>query len=122
MPDRVGERLLHHAVGGERHHLGDLGRVAGVDGRERHAQAGALRLRHEVRDVVEPRLRGELPGDVVGVVAPPDAAPDGAGGGSGGPGHCGATSCLHWGVRRDGEYVDPLELLEPAPVVLLPWR
>lgn len=59
-------------------------------------------------------------GDVIGAVA----APDGAAGMPTvrGAGHCGTASCVHWGVRRDGEYVDPLGLLRPAPTVLLPWR
>lgn len=51
-------------------------------------------------------------GDVVAAVAAPSAP---------GAAHCGATSCLHWGARRDGEYVDPLGLLEATTVVLLPW-
>lgn len=34
-------------------------------------------------------------------------------------GHC-ATSCVHWGVRRGTEYLDPLTLLGGGPVVLLP--
>lgn len=33
-----------------------------------------------------------------------------------------AASCLHWGARRGGDYLDPLTLLRPlGPVVLLPW-
>ncbi len=37
------------------------------------------------------------------------------------PGHCAPETCLHWGVRVDGAYVDPLDLLEGfGPVVLLP--
>jgi murein DD-endopeptidase MepM/ murein hydrolase activator NlpD len=33
-----------------------------------------------------------------------------------------ARSCLHWGARRGGVYLDPLTLLRPlGPVVLLPW-
>jgi murein DD-endopeptidase MepM/ murein hydrolase activator NlpD len=39
------------------------------------------------------------------------------------PGHpgCPAPACLHWGVRRDrAEYLDPLVLLRPARVRLLP--
>ncbi len=37
-----------------------------------------------------------------------------------GGGHC-SGGCLHWGVRVDGEYVDPLAfVLEPRPSVLLP--
>ncbi|MHA7210655.1 M23 family metallopeptidase [Arthrobacter sp. MDT1-65] len=40
--------------------------------------------------------------------------------GDGPPGHCPAT-CLHWGVRVDGEYVDPLSfVLDRRPSVLLP--
>lgn len=34
------------------------------------------------------------------------------------PGHC-AELCVHWGVRRGAEYVDPLALLGEATVVLL---
>jgi murein DD-endopeptidase MepM/ murein hydrolase activator NlpD len=48
-------------------------------------------------------------GDLVAVVAP-------------GPTHCSPATCLHWGVRREGQYIDPLTLL-PArhgPAVLLP--
>ncbi|WP_084211247.1 peptidoglycan DD-metalloendopeptidase family protein [Pseudonocardia acaciae] len=39
------------------------------------------------------------------------------------PGHlgCPAPACLHWGLRRDGEYLDPLQLVRRAPVRLLPW-
>ena len=44
-----------------------------------------------------------------------------------GPTHCrdpAATgSCLHWGVRRDGTYLDPLQfILDLRPSVLLPLR
>ncbi|WP_432487770.1 murein hydrolase activator EnvC family protein [Kineococcus sp. SYSU DK018] len=35
--------------------------------------------------------------------------------------HCGQGPCLHLGLRRDQDYLDPLPLLEPAPApVLLP--
>lgn len=36
--------------------------------------------------------------------------------------HCpGATLCIHWGVRENDEYINPLLLIEaPAPSVLLP--
>ena len=38
------------------------------------------------------------------------------------PGHC-SSPCLHFGVRRDGEYVSPLLLLGEVPrSVLLPTR
>ncbi len=40
-------------------------------------------------------------------------------GGAGGPGHC--RGCLHWGVRVDGDYVDPLAfVLDRRPSILLP--
>ena len=35
-------------------------------------------------------------------------------------GHCRPAVCLHWGVLRGGSYVDPLALLDPPPVRLLP--
>lgn len=36
---------------------------------------------------------------------------------------CAPASCLHWGARRAGVYLDPLDLLRPlGPVRLLPWR
>lgn len=34
---------------------------------------------------------------------------------------CAPALCLHWGVRVNGEYVDPMLLLEPLHVRLLPW-
>jgi murein DD-endopeptidase MepM/ murein hydrolase activator NlpD len=39
------------------------------------------------------------------------------------PGHagCPASACLHWGLRRGGVYLDPLSLLRPPRVRLLPW-
>jgi Peptidase family M23 len=36
-------------------------------------------------------------------------------------GHCGATPCLHWGLREGETYHDPLTLLGLGPVRLLPW-
>jgi murein DD-endopeptidase MepM/ murein hydrolase activator NlpD len=36
-------------------------------------------------------------------------------------GHCGATPCVHWGVRRGDEYLNPLEfVLDLRPSILLP--
>lgn len=34
---------------------------------------------------------------------------------------CPAPACLHWGLRRDRVYLDPLLLVRPAHVRLLPW-
>jgi murein DD-endopeptidase MepM/ murein hydrolase activator NlpD len=38
------------------------------------------------------------------------------------PGHagCSASACLHWGLRRGGTYLDPMALLRPTRVRLLP--
>lgn len=35
---------------------------------------------------------------------------------------CAAAACLHWGAKRGEAYLDPLRLLGPGPVRLLPWR
>jgi murein DD-endopeptidase MepM/ murein hydrolase activator NlpD len=35
-------------------------------------------------------------------------------------GHCAPRTCLHWGLRRGGRYVDPLTLVGRGPPVLLP--
>ncbi|HEX3611852.1 MAG TPA: peptidoglycan DD-metalloendopeptidase family protein [Sporichthyaceae bacterium] len=52
---------------------------------------------------------GVAAGAPVGVLQPP-------------AGHCGATSCLHWGLRRAGRYEDPMSLLRaPNAPVLLPF-
>lgn len=37
------------------------------------------------------------------------------------PGHCPGRVCLHWGLRRDGSYLDPMALLGGAGAVLLPF-
>jgi murein DD-endopeptidase MepM/ murein hydrolase activator NlpD len=39
------------------------------------------------------------------------------------PGHvgCPIDACLHWGLRRGETYLDPLGLLRPPRVRLLPW-
>jgi murein DD-endopeptidase MepM/ murein hydrolase activator NlpD len=37
------------------------------------------------------------------------------------PGHCGGTPCLHWGVRRGEEYLNPLGfVIDLRPSILLP--
>jgi murein DD-endopeptidase MepM/ murein hydrolase activator NlpD len=35
---------------------------------------------------------------------------------------CPVEACLHWGLRRGAVYLDPLSLLRPPRVRLLPWR
>ncbi len=39
------------------------------------------------------------------------------------PGHpsCAPAVCLHWGVRRGTEYLDPLRLVAGGRIRLLPW-
>ncbi len=47
-------------------------------------------------------------GDVLGVL-------------TAGAGHCGGVpSCLHWGLRRGDDYLDPMQLLRRGRPVLLP--
>jgi murein DD-endopeptidase MepM/ murein hydrolase activator NlpD len=38
-----------------------------------------------------------------------------------GVGHCGDGHCLHLGLRRDRQYLDPLLLLRPGTPRLRPW-
>ncbi|PJJ68997.1 peptidase M23-like protein [Sediminihabitans luteus] len=52
-------------------------------------------------------------GDAVGLGDPVGSVADVAG-------HCMPASCLHWGVRRDDVYLDPMAFLDGGPVVLLP--
>ncbi|AXG13776.1 M23 family metallopeptidase [Intrasporangium calvum] len=47
------------------------------------------------------------PGEVIGLVTDEST-------------HCDPATCLHWGVLRGREYLDPLVLLRRAPVILLP--
>lgn len=51
-------------------------------------------------------------GQVIGTVAAPSDT---------GAAHisCGRRSCLHWGARHRGRYLDPLGLIQPPPVRLL---
>ena len=52
-------------------------------------------------------------GEVLGTLADPASAV---------PGHC-AVSCLHWGVRLNREYVNPLKYVtDRRPSVLLPLK
>jgi hypothetical protein len=68
---------------------------------------GALRTTYEpVTAAVRPGQQVAL-GEVLGRLA---------------PGHlgCPATACLHWGLRRGEQYLDPVRLVRPGPVRLLP--
>ncbi len=69
---------------------------------------GGLRTSYEPIDaVVVPGQQVEV-GSVIGTVGT-------------GSGHCGSGRCLHLGVRRGTEYLDPLLLLAPVRSRLLPW-
>jgi murein DD-endopeptidase MepM/ murein hydrolase activator NlpD len=35
---------------------------------------------------------------------------------------CASAACLHWGLRRGADYLDPLQLLAPGPLRLMPWE
>lgn len=66
------------------------------------------------RTTYEPVTATVLPGDDV-------AAGDVLGLTAGGSSHCGTVpSCLHWGLRRGSDYLDPMRLLVPGRPVLLP--
>ena len=66
-----------------------------------------------IRTAYEPALAG---------VARGTAVPRGAVVGSvtAAPGHCGSRTCIHWSARRGDRYIDPLSLLSPRRIVLLP--
>ncbi len=52
---------------------------------------------------------------------PGDTVRKGQAVGSLAPGHCSATACLHWGVRRGEDYANPLGFVEDLrPSILLP--
>lgn len=69
--------------------------------------AGGLRTTYEPLEVLVSAGQQVTRGTVVGRLL---------------PGHPGCPSaCLHWGLRRGAEYLDPLGLLKPGRVRLLPW-
>jgi murein DD-endopeptidase MepM/ murein hydrolase activator NlpD len=65
-----------------------------------------------LRSSFEPVESALQPGDEVG---------DGSVLGRALPGHCGGTPCVHWGVRRGDEYLNPLAfVMDLRPSILLP--
>lgn len=86
------------------------GRIAGR-GVVSVAHDGDLRTTYEPVDVPASLRAGQpvAAGDRLGVLA------------AGHPG-CPTGGCLHWGLRRGGQYLDPLALLGLARVRLLPLR
>jgi murein DD-endopeptidase MepM/ murein hydrolase activator NlpD len=73
------------------------------------AHAGGLRTTYEPLAVLVSAGQQVKRGTVIGNLA------------SGHEGCVDAPACLHWGVRRGAEYLDPLGLLSAGRVRLLPW-
>jgi murein DD-endopeptidase MepM/ murein hydrolase activator NlpD len=83
------------------------GRIAGR-GVVSVAHPGGLRTTYEPVLVEDHRLGDRVTaGEPIGTLVP------------GHPG-CPAAACLHWGLRRGGDYLDPLTLLGLGRVRLLP--
>lgn len=71
---------------------------------------GGLRSSFEPVEATVPVGSAVEQGEEFGVLSAPGAA------------HCGDGACLHWGVRRGEDYVDPLAFIrDRRPSVLLPW-
>ncbi|MGX5655595.1 M23 family metallopeptidase [Geodermatophilus nigrescens] len=71
--------------------------------------AGGLRTTYEPVATSVAAGQGVARGDPLGTLAPGHAG-------------CPAAACLHWGLRRGEVYLDPLSLLRPPRVRLLPLR
>ncbi|MGY1681460.1 murein hydrolase activator EnvC family protein [Geodermatophilus sp. SYSU D01176] len=69
--------------------------------------AGGLRTTYEPVDAVVGAGQPVARGAVLGTLAAGHAG-------------CPVAACLHWGLRRGEDYLDPLSLLEPPEVRLLP--
>jgi murein DD-endopeptidase MepM/ murein hydrolase activator NlpD len=58
---------------------------------------------------------------VESTLRPGDAVAEGSVLGRALPGHCGGTPCIHWGVRRGDDYLNPLAfVMDLRPSILLP--
>jgi murein DD-endopeptidase MepM/ murein hydrolase activator NlpD len=68
---------------------------------------GLLRTTYQPVVPLVPRGRRVSPGDLLGEVEPLY-------------GHCGPDLCLHWGLRRGPTYLNPLSLVAPPVIRLLP--
>lgn len=72
------------------------------------AHDGGLRTTYEPVDAVVVEGEHVEAGEVIGTLGDGDV-------------HCGhPTHCLHWGLRRGRDYLDPWRLLHPGRPVLLP--
>lgn len=78
------------------------------------AGRGVVSVTHgELRTTYEPVIAQVHTGDLVSVG---QALGQLAGSG----GHCGDAPCLHWGLLRGADYLNPVSLLRPNPSRLLP--
>jgi murein DD-endopeptidase MepM/ murein hydrolase activator NlpD len=79
------------------------------------ATVGVVTVDHDngLHTTYEPVLPGVRRGDVVGPGTPIGQLVRGHRG-------CGTLACLHWGLTRDGTYLDPLTLLRPGRARLVP--
>jgi murein DD-endopeptidase MepM/ murein hydrolase activator NlpD len=68
-----------------------------------------------LRTTYEPVQPGVAAGQVVARGSPVGVLVAGHGG-------CPVEACLHWGLRRGAVYLDPVLLLRPPRVRLLPWH
>ena len=72
--------------------------------------AGGLRTTYEPVTAIGRRRQLRRPGQPIGALEPGHAG-------------CAPASCLHWGARLpDRVYLDPMSLLGPWRVRLLPWE
>ena len=72
------------------------------------AHDDGLRTTYEPVDALVSEGDRVAAGDLIGTVGPGDV-------------HCGrAPTCLHWGLRRGRDYLDPSLLVDPGRAVLLP--
>lgn len=80
------------------------------------ADRGVVSVDHPdgLRTTYEPVRAGVRPGQVVARGQPLGALVAGHAG-------CPVAACLHWGLRRERTYLDPLVLVRPARVRLLPY-
>ncbi|HYN56080.1 MAG TPA: M23 family metallopeptidase [Motilibacterales bacterium] len=69
---------------------------------------GDLRTTYEPVDAVVGLGERVSAGETIGTVAT-------------GTGHCGSGRCLHLGLRRGRDYLDPMLLLRPTSARLVPW-
>ncbi len=98
----VGTRVLAPAPGV----VSFVGSVAG---------RGVLTIDHGgLRTSYEPIDASVVPGEQVASGSPIGTVASGSG-------HCGSGACLHLGLRRGIDYLDPMLVLAPATSRLLPW-